>query len=82
MSNSVPSLRSRLSKDVDKGPFSNVDPTYEKKVVRKLDYCLIPLMTMFYFLSFLVRIVNTPLNPTLISETGPRKHRYIIDVTV
>ena len=82
MSNSVASLEFRLSKAVDKYSFSNIDPTYEKKVVRKLDYCQIPLMTMFYFLSFLVRIVDASLNPILMSETGPRKNRYIVDVTV
>lgn len=27
----------------------------EKRAVRKLDYTIIPVMTMFYFLSFLVR---------------------------
>lgn len=32
------------------------DAAEERKIVRKLDFSLIPLMTMFYLLSFLVRI--------------------------
>lgn len=30
----------------------------EKRAVRKLDYTILPVMTMFYFLSFLVRRVS------------------------
>ena len=55
MSSSVKSDESKDSKTVDKESLLDIDPAYEKKVVRKLDFCLIPLMTMFYLLSFLVR---------------------------
>lgn len=30
----------------------------EKRAVRKLDYTVLPVMTMFYFLSFLVRCLS------------------------
>ena len=32
----------------------DVDPAEERKAVRKLDYTVLPVMAMFYFLSFLV----------------------------
>lgn len=57
MSSSVKSETSGGLKTTDKESFLDVDPAYEKKVVRKLDFCLIPLMTMFYLLSFLVSIL-------------------------
>ena len=36
-----------------------IDPAEERRIVRRLDYCLIPLMTMFDLLSFLVRPSST-----------------------
>lgn len=36
-------------------PLLDIDPVEERKSVWKLDLCLIPIMTMFYLLSFLVR---------------------------
>lgn len=36
--------------------FNKVNYDLEKKAVRKMDLILMPLMTMFYLLSFLVRI--------------------------
>ena len=38
----------------DKPLVGEIDPTEERRVVRKMDYYLIPMMTMFYLLSFLV----------------------------
>ena len=38
----------------DKLLVGKIDPTEERRVVRKMDYYLIPMMTMFYLLSFLV----------------------------
>ena len=32
-----------------------IDPAVERRVVRKLDVYILPIMTMFYLLSFLVR---------------------------
>lgn len=34
-----------------------IDPVEERKAVRKLDYVLLPMMTMFYLLSFLVSLL-------------------------
>ena len=36
-------------------PLAGIDPEDERKAVRRLDYSLLPIMTMFYLLSFLVR---------------------------
>lgn len=41
--------------------FLEIDAQEEKRAVRKLDYALIPLMTMFYLLSFLVRSASLQL---------------------
>lgn len=35
-------------------PTLAIDPVEERKAVRRLDLCLVPIMTMFYLLSFLV----------------------------
>ena len=42
----------------DKMLLREIDPVEERRVVRKMDYCLIPIMTLFYLLSFLVRAIN------------------------
>lgn len=34
-----------------------IDPILEKKAVRKLDLTIIPIMTLFYLLSFLVSML-------------------------
>lgn len=52
---SIKSTSSAVEKITDeKAALLDVDPAEERRVVRKLDYCLIPMMTMFYLLSFLV----------------------------
>ena len=35
----------------------HVDPVEERRIVRKLDFCLIPIMALFYLLSFLVHLL-------------------------
>lgn len=51
------SIGSQLEKA---GPFAVVDEEKVKKAVRKLDLTILPIMTMFYFLSFLVRFLHLP----------------------
>lgn len=48
-----PALPSPLA--VQPTPPLKHDPDLERRAVRKLDYTLLPVMTMFYLLSFLVR---------------------------
>ena len=36
-----------------------VDPIAERRAVRKLDWCLIPIMAVFYLMSFLVRLLSS-----------------------
>lgn len=45
-----------------------VDPQEERRIVRKLDYCLIPLMTIFYLLSFLVSLFVPPVVVLLLTS--------------
>lgn len=39
-------------------PLAGIDPEDERKAVRRLDYSVLPIMTMFYLLSFLVREIQ------------------------
>ena len=48
------SLRSKSSIADEHAKLLRLDPAAERRAVRKLDLCLIPIMAMFYFLSFLV----------------------------
>jgi hypothetical protein len=51
------SIGSQLEKA---GPIGVVDEEKVKKAVRKLDLTILPIMTMFYFLSFLVCFLHLP----------------------
>ncbi len=73
MSESVNSLPSAGDHYVDENvketvPLAGIDPEDERKAVRRLDYCLLPIMTMFYLLSFLVRCSNRHITPILFSH--------------
>ena len=48
------SLKSVSSVEDERGKTVRIDPIEERRAVRKLDWCIIPIMSMFYFLSFLV----------------------------
>jgi len=55
-----PSSAATSTKDAEVMPgklveFEIVDSDLERRAVRKLDYTILPVMTMFYLLSFLVR---------------------------
>lgn len=52
---SIASASSGLQHGEEKALLPEIDPAEERRVVRKMDYCLIPIMTLFYLLSFLVR---------------------------
>lgn len=41
--------------DDSKALLPEIDPVIERRALWKLDLCLLPLMTLFYLLSFLVR---------------------------
>ncbi|KAL5488440.1 hypothetical protein ACEPAI_6558 [Sanghuangporus weigelae] len=59
------------------------DRTEERRIVRKLDFCLIPLMTMFYLLSFLDRAnIGNARVAGLQSDLGLTDHQYQVCVTV
>ncbi|KLO13815.1 MFS general substrate transporter [Schizopora paradoxa] len=60
MSESMKSVHSTGDQYVDENekemvPLAGIDPEDERKAVRRLDYSLLPIMTMFYLLSFLDR---------------------------
>jgi len=55
---SRPSSTAASSKDAGVAPgkpVEVVDTELERRAVRKMDYTILPVMTMFYLLSFLVR---------------------------
>ncbi|OCB91746.1 MFS general substrate transporter [Sanghuangporus baumii] len=59
------------------------DRTEERRIVRKLDFCLIPLMTMFYLLSFLDRAnIGNARVAGLQKDLGLTDHQYQVCVTV
>ncbi len=45
--------------DDSKPRLLGIDPAEERRVVRKLDFCILPIMTMFYLLSFLASLSHT-----------------------
>lgn len=51
---SIKSISTHLHDD-SKALLPEIDPVMERKALFKLDLCLLPLMTLFYLLSFLVR---------------------------
>lgn len=51
------------------------DAKEEKQVVRRLDYQIVPLMTMFYLLSFLACVEFFALYSISREDVGPCKHR-------
>ncbi|PAV20618.1 MFS general substrate transporter [Pyrrhoderma noxium] len=60
-----------------------VDPQEERRIVRKLDYCLIPLMTIFYLLSFLDRAnIGNARVAGLQKDLGLTDRQYQICITV
>ncbi|EJD00760.1 MFS general substrate transporter [Fomitiporia mediterranea MF3/22] len=60
-----------------------IDPAEERRIVRKLDFCLIPLMTMFYLLSFLDRAnIGNARVAGLQKDLKLTDHQYQICVTV
>ena len=48
------SLKSATTIGDERGGVLSIDPTEERRIVRKLDFAIVPIMAMFYLLSFLV----------------------------
>ena len=46
----------RLTTGTSPSPHPSFDPEDERRAVRKLDYTILPLVSLFYLLSFLVNV--------------------------
>lgn len=80
-SDMTPELKSKLDSESRSSEYESeihVDEEAERRAVRKLDLTLLPIITMFYFLSFLVSSINTfPFKYSNQSRVGPLQYRYL-----
>ena len=61
------------------GDIYPVDSIPEKRAVRKLDLTILPVMTLFYLLSFLVSSkIYLPTSYLCSSPVGQSQHRYVL----
>ncbi|KAL5530811.1 hypothetical protein ACEPAF_7069 [Sanghuangporus sanghuang] len=75
-------VRSIQVAEICEKDLANVDAEEVKRAVRKLDYALIPLMTMFYLLSFIDRTnIGNARVAGLQSDLGLTDHQYQICIT-
>jgi len=56
---SITDLDTEKASSAEKDTMESVDEAKIRAAVRKLDWTILPIMTMFYFLSFLVRRIQT-----------------------